>query len=294
MNPRKQEAWRDQVVSEILEAIAKDDELRDALIFKGARILNIHLGAARQSLDIDSNLNVNFQKNIPDHQEQSEWFASRLEIALHRHFEGQEPVRYQLESVKVAKDPGRSHPRGWDMLKAHIRIIDGRMTGVRSLPKLELEIASPESLGEGAVCELRVDGASVLAYSLERIAGEKLRAFLTSLPAYRQKVGGGERSVRAKDLYDLARILDSRALDDEIFWKMAAAEFQLACASRFVDCDGPATFKENREATRTTYEGDATLAQISWEKAERALDEITSLFQTWKIFPLEFPLPEEI
>lgn len=52
-----------------------------------------------------------------------------------------------------------------------------------------------------------VDGHVVMAYTLQRIAGEKLRAFLSSLPTYRRQVKTPGEVVRVKDIYDLACIL---------------------------------------------------------------------------------------
>ncbi|MCW1916283.1 nucleotidyl transferase AbiEii/AbiGii toxin family protein [Luteolibacter sp. GHJ8] len=290
MGPDQQRAWKDSVLQEVLQAIARQLELRRVIIFKGARILNLHLGTTRQSLDIDSNLDADFHESMSGPEEEAAWFQEHLLTALHRHFEDQDPVRFTLDSVAVRRNPPRfPHPRGWDMLVAEIRLTDERFRGVRGLPVLELEIAAPEPLGPHAVCELAIDGASIQAYTLHRIAGEKLRAFLTSLPAYRQKMSGGERAMRVKDLHDLSRILNARPISDHRFWSAAAAEFRLACESRRVDCEGPVTFKQNPELIRRAYEGDASLSAIPWEEAEQALDQVLAFLAEQGTFPLHFP-----
>lgn len=290
MAPDQQRAWKDSVLQEILQAIARDPELRRVIIFKGARILNLHLGTTRQSLDIDSNLDTDFHESMSGPEQEAAWFQEHLLTALRHRFEDQDPVRFTLDSVAVRRNPPRfPHPRGWDMLVAEIRLTDERFRGVRGLPVLELEIAAPEPLGPQAVCELSIDGASIQAYTLHRIAGEKLRAFLTSLPAYRQKMSGGERAVRVKDLHDLSRILSARPIPDRIFWSAAAAEFRLACESRRVDCEGPATFKQNLEVTRQSYESDPALKAIPWMEAEQALDQVLGFLAEQGIFPLHFP-----
>jgi len=293
MNPDQQAEWRDVALAEVLRAVVSDSDLRAGLIFKGARILNRHLETQRQSLDLDSNLTVEFRRAHPDRREQAAWFEANLERALPRFFESQDPVRYSVESVTVENRPARvPHEFGWDGLVAKFHVRDAQWQGARHLPALEIDIAAPETLGEGAVCELDLDGSHVRAYTLHRIAGEKLRAFLTSLPAYRGKLNTRERVARAKDLFDLARILAVRPLTDEAFWDGVAGEFVLACESRYVDCDGLATFREDWKRTEQSYRSDATLEAISWSEAETALTKIVGDLDRRGLFPLRYPLPE--
>lgn len=291
MNPVEQTQWKDAVLGEILRAVSAHGPLKESLVFKGARILNLHLRTQRQSLDIDANLRVEFQQQMPDRQAQADWFEEHLTITIRNHFEDQDPVRYELESVNVTKNPPRlPHPHGWNGLVARIRVTDQKMRGVKGLPTVELEIAAPELLGPDAVCLLPLDGTDIPAYALHRIAGEKLRAFLTSLPAYRNKIRSPIREVRAKDLHDLARILEARPIDDLAFWMKAAHEVRLACESRYVDCEGPETFLEEWDTTRKVYESEAKLVAVPWLDVEKALDEILGLFSRSAVFPLSFPL----
>ena len=51
-----------------------------------------------------------------------------------------------------------------------------------------IDLSAPESLGPLAIADLDVDGRQVVAYTLERIAGEKLRAFLSTLPTHLAKI----------------------------------------------------------------------------------------------------------
>ena len=142
-----------------------------------------------------------------------------------------------------------------------------------------------------AVSPLRVDGHLVSAYTTPRIAGEKLRAFLTSLPAYRTKLKGRHDIVRVKDLFDLVRISRQAPVADTPFWRVAAQEFRIACASRFVDCDGLAPFSEQLDVTRATYTRDKTMAIISFDDAWSNLALIIGLFEQLSVVPFEFPLP---
>jgi hypothetical protein len=126
-------------------------------------------------------------------------------------------------------------------------------------------------------------------YALHRIAGEKLRAYLTSLPAYRRKMQGGEREFRVKDLHDIARILRARPVSDANFWTEAGYEFKLACQSRLVDCRGLESFMENWSQARERYETDKSLVNVSFDEAEHALKTVVGLIEKQGIFPLEFP-----
>lgn len=291
MDKARQTEWKDELLGEILRAVSVHPPLKPVLIFKGARILNLHLGNLRQSLDIDANLHIEFQREVPEPQEQTAWFEKELTTALRNYFEDQELVRYELESVKVVRNPPVTpHPRGWDGLVAKIKVTDQKNIGVRDLPTVDLEIAAPERLGDDAICELPMDGLTIQAYALHRIADEKMRAFLTSLPKYRNKINSPHRDVRAKDLHDLARILEVKPIQDEEFWKSAAHEFRLACESRHVDCDGPDAFHQSWSRTKAVYESEAQLVAIPWQEADEALGAILALFQSFGVFPLYFPM----
>lgn len=294
MNPRQQQNWKDEVLQHILAGVASSPHLREALIFKGARILSFHLHTQRQSLDIDSTLTVEFQRSHQFIEEQAQWFQQEIHSSLSHYFEGQDPVRFSLEHTKVTPTPPPSHPhpRGWGMLVVRLSVKDALQAGVRTLPALEIEIAAPEDLGPSAVEEITLHGVPLRAYSLSRIAGEKLRAFLTSLPHYRHKMDSQERAVRAKDLFDLSCILAARPIADTTFWKTVATEFVLACQSRFVDCEGQRSFQENWPATRQAYENDATLRPVPWAEAEASLLLILQHFTETGVFPLRYPLPD--
>jgi hypothetical protein len=139
---------------------------------------------------------------------------------------------------------------------------------------------------------LRVGKHEVTAYTLQRLAGEKLRAFLTSLPAYRRKLGRPGESVRAKDIYDLACIAQKRPLTNQAFWSAAGREFRTASASRDVDCAGLTTFEEDLDVTRATYEADTTIPKdISFEAAWAVLRAIVQLMEGLGVIPFTCTLP---
>ena len=290
MNRESRDQWINAVLNEVFLAVISWEPLRNALIFKGVRILNLHLGDSRQSLDIDSNIAPELAMTNPYVDAQANFLEQQLPLALRRYFERQTPVKYKLVRVKVDRNPPKGHIRGWNQIKLKIGVQDNGLAGVLSLPKLELEVAAQETLGRNAVEILKVHGIPANVYALHRIAGEKLRAYLTSLPTYRRKMGGGEREFRVKDLHDIARILRARPAADAAFWAEAGREFILACESRLVDCCGLESFMEDWPLARARYEADGSLAKVPFAEAEHALKTVVGLLGQQKIFPLNYPV----
>lgn len=261
------------------------------LIFKGARVLKVRLGIGRQSLDLDSNLTAPFVQKYQDRDAQREFLQREITRAVRRHFERQEPVRYELTALNVTTYPPKSHPTGWDAFKVKINVND-LTRHVKGLPAFELDVAAPEMLLDTSVTTIDVGGYHIHAYTLERIAGEKLRAFLSSLPAHRSKLKKPGEAVRAKDLYDLSRIRGAHGLEQVEFWRLAGEEFRVACRSRYIDCQGLTTFQQQWDVTRKTYEEATIPKDISFEEAEATLVALVSFLEAQGIVPFNFPLPE--
>ena len=297
MNKQQQELWKFQKLELILKAFAAHAKLKNALVFKGARILSCRLGDdARQSLDIDSNLDLSFASNTPSNETRRVFLEKESSLALKRFFIKQDPVVHEVESVTVEMNPPDGiHPYDWTGYKIRIRIRDNEHEGVKGLPTIEVDVASYETLGDDAVSDLTLgEGLIVKAYTVERIAGEKMRAFLSSLPSYIKKIGRRSDAVRVKDLYDLARIQRIYPISQHTFWEKAAREFKMACESRFIDCAGISTFSENLETTRQSYEADSTIPRdISFEEAWTAVEKTVEFFQREGIIPFTFTLPNQ-
>lgn len=289
MRPDQFERWKSDALGEIFAAIAASESLRAALIFKGARVLNLRLDLERQSLDLDSSLTTEFALEITDLKAQADFLQSALGTAFERYFSGQRVVRYTVERVTLRS---REHPLGWDSHAAFIRLRDGQFAGVLGLPVFEIDVSAPEQLSAHAVSDLHIGDHTVRAYTLERIAGEKLRAFLSTLPDYRQKVKKPGEAIRVKDLYDLTRIHRARPLYDQEFWRKVAEDFKLACASRYIDCDGLDSFRQNWPVTQQAFTSDPTLPKdITFAEVEAMLTAIVEFLLREKILPLSFPLP---
>jgi hypothetical protein len=68
-----------------------------------------------------------------------------------------------------------------------VRATTGQLAGVLGLFVLEIDISAPEQLSAHAVSYLPIGDHTVRAYTLERIAGEKLRAFSARCPPTARK-----------------------------------------------------------------------------------------------------------
>ena len=290
MNPKDREHWKSRVLDEIFAALAASKPLDEALVYKGARVLNVRLGNGRQSLDLDSNLAVAFVQRYPDREAQRGFLEREIARAVRLYFERQEPVVFELTTLKVQTYPQTSHPMGWDAFKVKMSVNDLSKNTI-GLPALEIDVAAPEDLKSTSVTTIEVGGHYVHAYTLERIAGEKMRAFLSSLPAYRAKVKKPGEAVRAKDLYDLSRIRRLYGLEKVEFWRMAGEEFYAACRSRYIDCQGLTTFKDQWTVTQKTYTEATIPKDISFDEAEATLVAVVSFFEAERIVPFTFPLP---
>ena len=300
MDKSDQDRWTSELLDEVFVAFAHHTGLSQCLVFKGARVLARRLpSAARQSLDIDSNLTEEFVRAHPDRGEQQSLLQTWIEAALRRQFERNSPVRYTLTKVTIRRKPPRGHMRGWDAFEVKLSVSDHRHPTTRAFPAPTIDIAAPESLTNASVQLLEVsDDVTIFAYTLVRQTAEKLRAFLTSLPAYRTKLGG-ERdrgAIRAKDLYDLAKIARQHPIPDDVeFWSAVGREFKHACETRFVDCNDKASFWQSVVETRATYEQSGVLGDdVPFTEAERVVDAVVALFLKLGILPFEYPLSDAL
>ena len=290
MNSEQRDIWKNEVLDAIFEGLAASAELRGVLVYKGARVLNRRLGdGGRQSLDLDTNLSPDFVAQTPGREDQAKYIERHFRLTLTRYFERQSPVRYSILGLRVRLKPPREHPRGWNALEVAISLADNTNPQVHGLPRITIDVAAPEHLLPSSTAPLRIGEHDVVAYSVERMAGEKLRAFLSSLPTYRQKLRRPGDARRVKDIYDFARICRRHTPDEVDFWRRAGRDFRAACASRFVDCNGIASFSENLDVTRDAYDKDPTIPKdISFDAAWDLLESVVSLFDREQIVPFSF------
>ena len=293
MKPNDYSAWQHAVLDEVMAAIAASDELASILIFKGARILARLLpDAGRQSLDIDANYSREFLTSYRSRESQAAYLQQHFSAAIRRHFERGSPVRYALDGVIVKPSPPKDHPLGWNAFLVTLRVTDRSQPGVRGLPSLTIDVAHPEELTADSTALLQIDGRTVHAYTLHRIAAEKLRAFLQNLPEHQIKIGGNQGNPRAKDIYDLARILRFQSIQQSEFWEIVGAEFCAACTSRYVDCLGWPSFKPLEQLVRGIYQTETTIpSDVDFDTAWAALRQIVFRMSEHGMFPICSELP---
>jgi Nucleotidyl transferase AbiEii toxin, Type IV TA system len=221
MDKSEAERWKSEVLDEIFEALAASEAITSALVFKGARILVKRLESTyRQSTDIDSNLLKDFVEQKTQRQDQADYLQKHAAVAIKQYFENQDPVRYELMEVRATLKPPSDHPQGWNAILLRVTVKDFAKLSVLGLPSLTIDVAAPEELLDTSVAPLLVGENEVKAYALERLVGEKLRAFLSSLPAYRAKMKRPGDAIRVKDIYDLAVVGKKRPLEETEFWQL--------------------------------------------------------------------------
>ncbi|MBI2919539.1 MAG: nucleotidyl transferase AbiEii/AbiGii toxin family protein [Planctomycetes bacterium] len=291
MNPDKAEAWKVGVLDTIVRAIAESPALANAVVLKGGQILSRRLGkVGRVSLDLDASLTPSFVRKSGAPDSWAGALEAELRVAIERSFDRMDPAHYSLERIRAA---AKKHPRGWDGVDVSLGIADRRLPGARGLPAIRLDFSAPERLTAASVSPIEIDGHFVSAYTLERIAAEKVRALLQSLPAWRAKIGSVPRDVpRVRDVHDLARILAARSETVGTFWEVVASEFRIACESRFVDCEGMESFEGDRQTIQVLYETDPKLSEIPFSRAWSALETIVRDMETRGAVPIRFPLPD--
>lgn len=291
---KPEDRWRSETLDDVFVALSTSEELSKRLVYKGARVLRLLLDEpVRASFDIDASF-AGIAASFAVDPAGLETVRSLAHDAIANHFEAQIPVRYSLErsTIRNRRSSG-PHPRRWDVfwLDLEVRDLAGR-TFNNAASSLRIDIAAPELTDEHSIAPIQLHGHCINAVTLERMAGEKLRAFLSSLPTYRNKIRAKTHPPRAKDLYDLARIVRRKPPEDSQFWADVGCQFSLACQSRCIDCEGIHTFKEAWNVTKETYVKDVTIPNdVPFAEAEQALDQVVRSLSA-NVLPLDFSLPE--
>jgi Nucleotidyl transferase AbiEii toxin, Type IV TA system len=290
--------WQLAVLDDIFKALASSRALSQQLIYKGARVLRLHLREdLRASFDIDTSLaSIAANAAMAGDEKSREQIRMLVHRAIDDYFEGQDPVRYKLDRSTITNRRNNGpHPRGWDIywLVLHVRDLAGETSGAITAGQLRIDIAAAELLSGRSVSPIELDGRTINAVTLERIVGEKLRAFLSSLPFYRKKICERKEDRRVKDLYDLVRIVRKQPVMEGDFWDTVGREFRLACESRCIDCGGYIAFREDWDETRQLYAANKTLPRdVTFEHAEETLDQIIQFLIDKGTIPFYFDLPE--
>ena len=291
MRPSDQEKWKQDVVELVFSALARHPALADHLVFKGGQVLNLRLPISRRvSVDLDATARESFSDVGRNDEERAAFLNVNVKAALTAFFGAQDVVRFSVTDVTTKRKPRDGHPRGWDAFEVRIRLRDALRPGVHALPTITIDVSAPENLLPTSVEPLHVRDAVVNAYSLSRLAAEKLRGILQSLRSYRAKTHRRPGAVRVRDIYDVAAILAERPIDDEAFWSTVASEFADACRSRSVDCLGMTSFEEDIASTKSAYESDATIPEdIDFDSGWEAIVCIVRFLERLGVVPFENP-----
>lgn len=242
---------RDYLLSWVLAGIDAVPALRETLVFKGGTALKkCYFGDYRFSEDLD----FTGREGAPtgDNMEELMRRACEAAQALANEYAPVELVCGQY----VERNP---HPGGQETFLIRARLPWHR----RSDTPIKVEITMDEPLIWPAVqCQvmheygepLRVD---VLAYSLEEIVAEKLRAVLQQVARLESR--GWSRN-RARDFYDLWRVLGTyrEQLDLDDF----DVRLHEKCQLRHVDFAGPEDFFDPRIVANVDLEWERSLGPL--------------------------------
>lgn len=284
MNPDDQQSWRDARLDDLLTAFADDDDVRDLLVFRGARILHQHLGTiTRRSYDLDSALREHPSADLDDRTTFISELEATLTRAIERYCSRQRPVRLSLSSLRIKPNPRQVTGNiQWQGYRATIALRDRQLSDVLHLPTLQLDIAAPESLTDRSTLEMKLGASSFLAYTLERCCAEKLRALLDSLS--KDPIRTATRPARIKDLYDLNKVTEQHPTNnDSAFWPVVFAEYKVACDSRGLDPDRLVDIASRQRFARSAWQADTAIpSDRSFAELWQSLERIAGLWRGWR------------
>ena len=202
-----------------LIALFSDDELMNDLVLKGGNALALiydrGLGS-RASVDIDFSIPAEF----PD----LEKTAKRIFATLKREFHLIGYVVFDESMRSKPKKRASQLPVWWGGYLVEFKLAErtfyekvghdiealrrqSELVGPQQKRTFTIDISSHEFC-EGKV-QREIDDYAIYVYSLEMIAIEKLRAICQQMPAYTL----GTRSPRARDFYDIHRIITNNTID---------------------------------------------------------------------------------
>jgi len=206
----------EEVRRQTIIALFSDDYLLERLVLKGGNALHLaHRLAARSSLDLDFSMAGDF--------EDFDEAAFHLSTALRRHFSGIGLVVFGETLVRKPRIRGVDELPWWGGYELTFKLIDRknyiadqpeRMSreaipiGPRLERKFSVEVSKHEYTA--AKIDLDFEDYTLPVYTLEMIAGEKLRAICQQMPEYAIK---GPGTQRARDFYDIHLIVTERDID---------------------------------------------------------------------------------
>lgn len=211
----------DKIKKLTLRALMSDETLMHSLVLKGGNALQlVYEVINRGSIDIDFSVEREFTE------EELKKMPSWMDYILNR--------TYRQEGLKVfdvrfiEKPKTRSIPE-WKGYLLEFKVIKAdkadeygediermRRNAIKlndQSPKYEVEISAYEYVD--AATKTEFEGVILRVYTLEMILFEKVRALCQTMPEYKDIVASASQKRRARDIYDICQVFDSRKLNLE-------------------------------------------------------------------------------
>lgn len=194
------------------------DDLYGRLALKGGNALDLFYPviAGRSSLDIDLSLS----DDITD--EESEKIGRGIERSLVSTFRGEDFAVFDTHLKRRPPDGTENVPPFWGGYLVEFKVIEAAafdkfrddLDGLRKRArKFTVDISKREFIGAGTKKDL--EGATIFLYTPAMIAIEKIRAICQQSPTFRAEFGARSDTARARDFFDIHRIMNLAQVDLE-------------------------------------------------------------------------------
>lgn len=211
----------DKIKRLTLRALMSDETLMHSLVLKGGNALHlVYEVINRGSIDIDFSVEREFTE------EEFKKMPIWMDYILNRTYR-QEGLR--VFDVRFIEKPKTGSIPEWKGYLLEFKVIESdkadefgtdiermRKNAIKlndQSPKYEVEISAYEYVG--AATKTEFEGAILRVYTLEMILFEKVRALCQTMPEYQKIVASAKQKRRARDIYDICLVFDSRKLNLE-------------------------------------------------------------------------------
>lgn len=211
----------DKIKRLTLRALMSDETLMHSLVLKGGNALHlVYEIINRGSIDIDFSVEREFTED--EFKKMPIW----MEYILNRTYR-QEGLR--VFDVRFIEKPKTVSIPEWKGYLLEFKVIEAdkadeygediermRRNAIKlndQSPKYEVEISAYEYVD--AATKKEFEGVILRVYTLEMILFEKVRALCQTMPEYKEIVISARQKRRARDIYDICQVFDSRKLNLE-------------------------------------------------------------------------------
>ncbi|MCH7878829.1 MAG: nucleotidyl transferase AbiEii/AbiGii toxin family protein [candidate division Zixibacteria bacterium] len=207
----------------VIQAMFRDDNLLERLVLKGGNALDIVHGLSeRASIDFDFSIENDFDPS------EIQEIRDRLEAGIDATFREHDLriIDFNFQEVPQPEQHHSSKLKFWGGYNITFKVVNsdsyskyqGNIAALRNhalafglSPTIKVEISKCEFCAKKE--ERDFDGYTIYVYSPAMLFAEKLRAICQQLPAYRAIVDSGHRTGRARDFFDIYRIVEGLRVD---------------------------------------------------------------------------------